>query len=99
MNAYDKGDVVRLTAAFTTSGSAVDPTTVALSYQKPRGSVFTLTYAGGGVIRSSLGNYYADITLDRAGMWHYEWISTGTGRAAESGRFVCRSSALDPNDP
>jgi hypothetical protein len=99
MNAYDKGDVVRLSAAFTTASVAVDPTTVSLVYQKPRTSQVTLTYAGGGVTKDSTGNYHVDLTTDVAGTWVYRWVSTGTGAAAETGRFVVRSNPLDLNDP
>ena len=100
MNAYDKGDSVRLSAAFTSGGVAVDPSTVSLTYQKPRTKAqVTVTYASGGVTKDSTGNYSVVIFPDQAGIWEYRWVSTGTGAAAEIGRFQVRSNPLDPNDP
>jgi hypothetical protein len=100
LNAYDKGKLARLTVSFTNfAGTAVDPTTVALSYRKSNGVQATVTLAGGAVVRESLGNFYYDLTLDVAGVWHYRWVSTGEGQAAEVGSLLVKSNPLEATDP
>ena len=41
---YDRGDLVRLTATFTVSGVATDPSGVVLYVRQPSGTLTTLTY-------------------------------------------------------
>ena len=94
-NAYDIGDLVSITGAFTNSaGAAVDPTTVALTVRDPSGTESTYTYALGTVSRSALGNYFKQITPDASGTWYYRWVSTGTGQGAEEGMFYVRTSEI-----
>lgn len=103
MNAYDKGDVVRLSAVFRdAAGALADPTTVLLKYKPARSNSAptTLTYGVDvALVRDSLGTFHADVAVSQAGAWDYRWESTGTAQAAEAGRFLVRSNPLDPSDP
>ena len=86
-NTYDLGDVVRLTGTWTdplNSDAALDPTAVNLSIRNPAGTVTTYVYGDDAeLVKSSTGVYYLDLDLDTAGIWHYRFFSTGTGKAAE----------------
>ena len=88
---YDVGDVARISAAFTQSSVAVDPTTVSLTVVDPAGTSVSYTYAGATVTRSSTGNYYVDVALTAAGKWRWRWVSTGTGAAAAEDFLLVRS--------
>ena len=90
MTTYTTGATVRVSAAFTTNGAAVDPSTVTCKIQNPSGTVTTYTYAGGTVTRDSLGNYHVDIDANQDGTWLWRFSSTGTGKAADEGRWFCK---------
>lgn len=95
-NAYDVGDAIRLSVAFTNSaGSAVDPGAVALKVRNPAGTVTTYTYALGDLTKSGTGAYYRDIDLDTAGEWAYRWAGTTSNKAATEAEFTVRASAFD----
>ena len=90
---YDIGDLARITAAFTdgTSGAAIDPTAVSLTYKDPAGTLKTLVYGtDNALVKDSTGNYHADINVTLNGTWTYRWFSTGTGQAASEGTFQVR---------
>lgn len=93
-NNYDIGDAVRVSVAFTSNGSAADPTAVALKVQDPSGNEDTYTYALGQVTKDSTGNYHKDVTVDEAGTWFYRWTGTGVVVAASEGNFVVRRSVF-----
>ena len=94
------GSLVRETGTFlNVSGVATDPTTVTFKYKKDAGSTTTLTYAGGGVTKSSTGVYYVDLdTTGWAGpdtqTWVMEWIGTGTVVAIAGDSFKVSPPAL-----
>ena len=81
------GQQIQLTAAFTSSGSAADPTTITLKILDPSGNTDTYTYAGGTVSKSGTGGYYKNFTPDEAGTWRLYWAGTGTVVAATQGEF------------
>ena len=90
-NTYDIRDVVRITAAFTQSGSALDPTTVSLIVRTPDGALTTYVYpTDAALVRVSLGNYRLDFAVTQAGQHWYRWVTTGTGAAAEESWFAVR---------
>lgn len=68
MATYDKGDSVRLTATFTSNGSATDPTDqvndVTVTWRKPSGG----TDATPTATRTGTGVYYVDLTLAEVGL-------------------------------
>ena len=96
VNIYERGDLVRVTGTFATSttstGTAVDPTTVYAVYINPSGSTTSYTYGStdGVVVKSTVGTYYADINSTGPGDYYYRIYSTGTGQAAAVGMFRCR---------
>lgn len=82
-NAYDIGDVIRVTGTFTDAdGTAIDPDTITCKVKDPSGNIASYTYADSEVTRSDTGVYYVDVTIDEAGDWWYRFESTGTGKTA-----------------
>ena len=82
--AYDRGDSVRFQSTFSVNSVNTDPTTVKLKTISPTGKVTTYTYLVDiEIIRSAAGVYYADITLDTAGVWGARWEGTGACAAAD----------------
>lgn len=84
------GDIRRVSVAFTNSaGAAADPTAVKLHVRKPFSAEATAyTYGvGGTVVKDGTGAYHADLSLDTASTWRYEWEGTGAVEAAEEGSF------------
>lgn len=95
-NTYDVGDVVRITGSFAQSGSAVDPSAVTLTYRTPAGALVTLTYGTDAALeRTAAGAYRVDLPVTQTGTYQYRWVSTGTGAAAEEGRFIVRPIAVN----
>lgn len=86
-NKYDKGDLVRVSAAFNILGVATDPTTITLKVKNPAGTVSTYTFALGQVTRSGTGAYYKDVSVDSVGLWFYRWEGTGAVVSAGEGYF------------
>ena len=92
-NTHDLGDLVRVEGKFytATTGVLADPTVVKLTIREPDATLTTYVYGtDAALVKASTGTYYADINADLVGMWHYRWWSTGTGQAAEEGRFRIR---------
>lgn len=97
MSCYDKGDLVRVSGAFTNAaGVATDPAVVNFSYLVPGSSTATVLVYGtdAALKRLSEGNYYVDISATLAGKYQYRWYSTGVGQAAETGEFVVEGTIL-----
>jgi hypothetical protein len=91
----DVGDLHRISAVFTVSGTASNPTAVKFLYKDPSGTTTTLVYGtDAALVNDSAGHYHVDIDCDEAGTWYYRWESTGTGQAAEEGRFVVRAKSV-----
>lgn len=88
---FNEGDMVRIKVAVTdtTSGAAIDPSTLAIVYQVRSRSPITLTYGGGGtIVRDGLGLFHVDIdSTDQAGQWNVEAITTGIGQASAPAAF------------
>ena len=96
LNEYDKGDLIRLTVAFTVADVATDPTTVGVKYKKPSGGVTTKTFpVDPEIVKDSVGNYHIDVPADETGVWSFRWESTGTAQGAEEGQFKVRRSHFD----
>lgn len=92
---YQVGDLLRLQVSFTDSvGTAVDPTTVALSVINPAGTETEYTYAGGSVTKSATGTYYYDLTVSSSGRHLYRWLAGGAYVAADEGSFTVAKSAF-----
>jgi hypothetical protein len=87
---YDKGDLVRCSAAFTNSaGTAIDPTAVLFKVKDPSGNITSYTYVTDAeLVKDSTGNYHVDVDADEVGKWYYRFYSTGTGQAAGDSDFT-----------
>lgn len=96
VNAYDVGDVVRLTGTFAVGGTNTDPSTVTLYVEDPGGNVATLTYADEELTKSGTGVYYYDQAIDEAGLWKYRFVGTGAAAAAVQGRLFARTQLAVP---
>lgn len=84
LNNYYTGNIIRVSAAFTVSGVATDPTTVTLSVKDPTGTVNTPA-----PVKDSTGNYHADIAVGTiVGSWYYRFSGTGACVAAAETEFV-----------
>jgi hypothetical protein len=93
---YDIGDVVRVTATFTTStgnSTGVDPAAVHLHLETPSGVVTSQTYsaATGDVVKDTTGVYYIDITTTEAGIYEQRFTSTGTVTTSVENWFSVRN--------
>jgi uncharacterized protein YfaS (alpha-2-macroglobulin family) len=77
---YRVGDLVRLTAVFTSNitGLPADPSAVTFSVQDPRGAITTPSPT-----HDSTGIYHYDLTVALPGS--YRWAATGTGNVQVSG--------------
>lgn len=96
MNSYDKGDMVRVTGAFTTSaGTATDPGVVRFKFRTPAGVTTTYTYlTDAQLVKDSVGNYHVDLNASESDKWPYRWEATGTGQSAAEDEFFVRPSAF-----
>lgn len=78
-----------------------DPNTVTLKIVSPYGVPSSYVYGvDAAVIKSSVGDYYADVTPDSSGRWHYRWETTGTDKttAIEGSFVVTRSPFFDDTE-
>jgi len=94
---YDKGDLVRVSGAFTDSDSAAqDPTAVKFQFTDPSDNTTSYTYGTDDeLVKDSTGNYHVDVDCDETGLWRWHWYSTGTGQASDEGRFYVSDSEFD----
>ena len=96
MSSYVVGNVIRVTATFSdpVTNLPLDPTVVKLTFGTKTAPTTWTYLATGAIIRDSLGTFHADldttggIALGKPTVWLYEWTSTGTGQAANSGQFT-----------
>jgi hypothetical protein len=81
------GASVRYSVNFTDPDNAnADPDVVKLYIRPPTGNSTTYTYLSGNtIVKSSNGNYYADVSVNATGTWTYRWEGTGTLQAADEG--------------
>ena len=88
-NQYDKGDLVRVTATFTSpSGAAVDPTGVVFRLKRPDGTTTVYTYGTDAqLVRDAVGVYRVDVSADQPNMYYYRFEGTGANQAAAEGEF------------
>jgi streptogramin lyase len=96
LNAYNIGDLVRITGNLATAaGAAIDPTALVCKVMAPDGTTTTHTYGSTAFpLQAASGEYYVDVTPDAAGEWWYQFRSTGTGQAMDEGYFVVTASAI-----
>ncbi len=89
VNAYDKGDVVVVSAVFTDRNDALlDPTALTFTFKDPNGAAITYVFGvDSELVKDSVGNYHVDLKPTIDGYWRYKYQSTGIGQAAEEGQF------------
>jgi hypothetical protein len=97
LTGYLRGELVRVSVAFTNNaGAAGDPTTVTLKYRPPGGAIVPIVYPAAGIVKDSTGNYHADIdTSSAAGIWRYRWEGTSPVQSAAEAQFTVIDSALN----
>lgn len=96
-NTYDRGTKVRVFGTFrSTGGSVSDPTVVRLKYRKPGSTMTTLTYStsSSNIVRISTGAYRADLSVDKEGVWTYQWDSSGAVKASGEAQFRVRAGLV-----
>ena len=76
------------------TGADTDPSTVTFKLYSPSAEISTYVYGTNAeVLKTSVGDYYIDVTPDEPGRWHFRWESTGTNKAtAVEGSFVVQVS-------
>ena len=95
MTAYDKGDVVRCSVAFTDEdGAAVDPATVTFKWITGDGTESSYVYGTDAeLVKDDTGEYHVDLTLDESGViWYHRFEGTGTNVAAAESFFEIRGT-------
>lgn len=93
MNTYDKGDLVRVTAAFTNAaGTATDPTTVVCRVKSPSSTTMYTYLTDAALVKDSTGNYHLDVSANESGQWWYRWEGTGAVQQAEEDSFIVEVS-------
>ena len=85
------GRVVRLSANFQVSDADTDPATVELKTRSPCGVEATYTYAAADITKTSVGDYYIDVTPDEPGRWAFKWTTTTPDDVSE-GDFLVQDS-------
>jgi hypothetical protein len=94
-NTYEKGDLVRLSAIFSVSGTATDPDSVTVKVKGPDKVEVPKVYGSDAeVVRDSAGNYHYDLTVDQFGRWFYRWEGTGAVEVAKDGHLFVKHSAF-----
>jgi hypothetical protein len=90
---YDSANqLAQLTVAFTSAGSAADPTTVTLIVTDPSGTQTTYVVTSGQISRTGTGTYTAAIPCAPTvsgvdGLWSYVWIGSGAVSDVQPGTW------------
>lgn len=80
------GNKVRVTGTFTNAidnYSPLDPGSTKVDIENPSG--VEVSYQFGvdpEIVRTGIGVYYIEYTLDEVGMWYFRWYSFGLGEAS-----------------
>ena len=90
------GSLMRVAGTWTDStATLVDPTAITLKVKDPGGTVTSYSLSGATVFKDSTGKYHANVdTTGKPGHWVYEWTSTGTVQADQTGEFDIDPSPL-----
>jgi hypothetical protein len=103
---YVQGTVVRVTGQFTDeeTGLAFDPAEVIVTVERPDGTTFELRKTTGDVHQAQNalsapipGSYYTDIdTAPAAGIWAYQFASTGANKVVSRKNITVRQQVPAP---
>lgn len=86
-NYYTTNQLVHLTAAFTVSGVATDPTAVTVRIKDPSLAITTPA-----AVKDSVGIYHYDLAVTLPGRYFYRFEGTGTCQATSEQFFDVLSS-------
>lgn len=89
------GSPIRLTISYTNDdGDLVDPAVVSIKVMSPCGVTATYTFGTNSEVgKQATGVYFADITPNEGGLWHFRWETTGTNTiSADEGNFLVQFS-------
>jgi hypothetical protein len=76
-------------------GLAADPGALRLKTKSPSGVLTTFTYNVGVVIvKSAVGEYYANVPMTAAGKWAYRWESDAPNAGADEGWISVKKSVV-----
>lgn len=90
-NTYDVGDLIRLEADITISGSYVDPTYLALTVKKPDETEVQFVYSVEPTfIKDTVGRYHYNYYIADYGQHVYKFQASGTAWGVEDKIFVAR---------
>jgi hypothetical protein len=97
INVYQKGDTVRVSAAFrNTAGDLADPAVVTFWFTTP--SEITTDYVYGvdaELVKDSAGMYHVDILANQAYRWKYQFHGSGNNiEMVEKDEFDVEPSAF-----
>lgn len=92
LNNYVVADLIRLSATFTVSSVATDPSSVVCVVRAPDGTETTYNSP----TKDSTGNYHVDhdLTAAKSGIYGYRWTGTGACQAALEAEFFVEPSAF-----
>jgi hypothetical protein len=94
-NVVDVNDRYEFRAEFRDkTGTLSDPASVQLRIEKPDATVLGPFLWPADVTRESLGVFFREHTLDTAGVWTAEWVTTGAPTTAEYERVVAQESRI-----
>lgn len=90
-NTYSIGDLVELTATFTTvaTGDDIAPTTVVITVEAPNGATSTPD-----VSNPSTGVYTAEVSITLPGTYRWRAVGTGAAQAALDSFFLVRQNSF-----
>lgn len=90
------GQKPRIPAEFRLGNVLTDPTAVKFIYHRPGDAAPTVLVHGvdAAVVKSAVGKYHVDLSIDIAGTWKWRWESTGAVESALQDSF--RAKAEDP---
>jgi hypothetical protein len=97
MAAYQKGQTVKVSVAFTdANGAAANPTTVTCKVEKPDGTETTYTSTSTpSITNPSTGTFQLIVTASQSGMWAYRWEGvTGSTTAIDEEQFTVVGSVF-----
>lgn len=95
---FKLGASVRVRGTFTdpSTGAAIDPSVVKVSYRKGTDAIVTKTFGTDvEVVKEAAGIYYLDLDLNAVGNWYWRIWSTGTGQTADEGTIKVVQSNFD----
>lgn len=93
---YDVGDLVRAVASFVGTDGVTpgNPSMVTLQVMNPLGTVATVVFGVGSVVKVGSAAYAHDFTITTPGSWFYRWEGTGLVQAAEVWTLVGERSVF-----